>query len=545
MKIGLDFGTTNSIVSFLAPNGELDAYPYPPPNGEKYIPSFVAYEPDAIDIGSSARDAVLEPSVETYGNFKMRLPLPESEFPRYFKNNRTPISVTIDYLKELLISPDNPYSFTSEEGEITGLVVSVPEIWQRDIYNLGRERLQELIEQDLGLEKQLIQLVSEPVAAASYYAWEMQRRAEENNTYPFTGNLLVCDMGGGTFDVSLCRVYGNNKIEVLYFDGEGDRGLESAGVAFDRSIVQTAYRKKHGRSVLEHESLFSRLLRDFEVVKIRSHGKATRRLKNYLDTPEEKADDEAYKFGEGYWVSFGEVKEAFAPIATGIKNVMKRVLEEVKHRGYQIDSLFMVGGFSQFILVREEIKNVLGFDGDDSRIDNNFNITNRAFAISYGACLIANGFIDPTEKYVHTLGIVLETIALTGEKEKLEIVLIEGGSNLDALAEPIFYPYKITPIERRIAVTVWVQVQSQGVKHQNTLPDMVELPNFSAHTEYRVGMKVDRSQIAYLVIEGGGIRSEKKLGNIISEMFPGYILKPEAELQVTYEEEMQVIYSEN
>ncbi|NEP83628.1 MAG: Hsp70 family protein [Okeania sp. SIO3B3] len=530
MKIGLDFGTTNSILSFLGTNNEPEAYSYPPVGGEKYIPSFIAYDPDGIEIGSSARKiAVYEPSIETYGNFKMRLPLPESEFTQYFRNNRTPISVTIDYLRELLISPDNDYSFSREKGEITGLVVSVPEIWQRDIYNLGRERLQELIKQDLGLEKQLIQLVSEPVAAASYYAWEMQRRAKKKNTVPFSGNLLVCDMGGGTFDVSLCRIYGNNKIEVIYFDGEGDKGLESAGVAFDKNIIQTAYQKKNGRNILETDSQFTRLLREFENTKIASHVKATKRLKNYLAVPEEKADDEAYRFGDGYSVSLGEVKEAFAPIAQGIKKVMERVLEQIQIQGYPIDRLFMVGGFSQFILVQEEIKNILGFERNDPRIEQSFNITNSAYAISYGACLIANSLVEPTEKYVHTLGIILETIALTGEKEKIEITLIEGGSNLDSLAKPNFYSEKIIPIERRIAVTLWIQIQSKGVKHQNSLADMVELPNYSPSAKYRVGMKVDRSQIAYLVIESqcGASKIEYELGNIISKMFPGHILRPD------------------
>ena len=129
MKIGLDFGTTNSIISFIT-NDKPEAYSYPPLDGEKYIPSFIAYDLEGIEIGSSARKiAVYEPEIETYGQFKMRLPLPESEFNQYFKNNRTPISVTIDYLKELLISPDNDYSFTKEQGEISRLVVSVPEIW--------------------------------------------------------------------------------------------------------------------------------------------------------------------------------------------------------------------------------------------------------------------------------------------------------------------------------------------------------------------------------------------------------------------------------
>lgn len=523
-KIGLDFGTTNSILSYLTPNGELEAFPYPPPDGQKYIPSFIAYHSDGFtEIGTPARTAAAhDPDVETYGNFKMRLPLPETEFTA----NRTPIQLTTDYLRELLISPENHYSFSHEKGEIDCLVVSVPEIWQRDIYNLGRERLQTILKQNLGLENQLLQLVSEPVAAAAYYAWETQRRAQENGTEPFTGNLLVCDMGGGTFDVSLCRIYGDHKVEVLYFDGQGDQGLESAGVAFDRRIVQIAYHKNNQCNLDENTPEFVNLLKDFESVKIGSHIRATRQLTNYLNAPEDKALDEAYRFN-GYSVTLAEVNEAFQPIAEGIHHVMQRVQTYLQDHNLIIDRLFMVGGFSQFLLVQHAVMEVLGIDKNDPRLDKSFNITNSAYAISYGACLIANGLVEPTEKYVHTLGVVLETINLyTGERDKLEITLIEGGQNLDCLAQPIFYSEEIIPIEQRIAVTLWVQVLSKGTKHQESLPDIIELPNYSNQAKYRVGMKVDRSQIAYLILQEtqGGKIIEYQLGNVISKMFPGYVL---------------------
>jgi len=532
-KIGLDFGTTNSIISYLTPNGELEAFPYPPPDGQKYIPSFIAYHSEGFtEIGASARTtAAYDSSVETYGNFKMRLPLSESEFGKYFPPNRTPISVTIDYLRELLISTKNTHSFSHEKGEISGIVVSVPEFWQRDIYNLGRERLQALIKQDLGLEKKLLQLVSEPVAAAAYYAWETQRRARKQGSQYFSGNILVCDMGGGTFDVSLCRIHDESKVEVLYFDGQGDKGLESAGVAFDRHVVQQAYTKKHGQHLDENAPEFTILLKDFESVKIGNHAIATRRLTNYLDAPEDKAQDEAYKFS-GYAVTLGEVYEAFTPIGKGIQNVINRVNTHIQQQGLAIDRIFMVGGFCQFILVQHAINDALGIGKNDSRIDKTFNITSSAYAISYGACLIANGLVDPTEKYIHTLGVALETVNIyTGEKDKLEISLIEGGSNLDALAQPQFFAEEIAPFGSKIATTLWVQLMSKGKKHQESMPDMIELPNYSPQAKYRIGMKVDRSQIAYLVIKqvSTGKVIEHKLGNLISKMFPGYVFIDESD----------------
>ncbi|KOR35694.1 MULTISPECIES: Hsp70 family protein [Planktothricoides] len=528
-NIGLDFGTTNSIISYLGTTGELEAFQYGGPNGHKYIPSFITYEDNFIEIGTAARTtAANHPTVESYGNFKMRLPIVEPELLTLSDradSNRTAVSVTSDYLRELLISPENPYSFMTQQGRIARLVVSVPEIWQRDIYNRGRESLQKLI-QDLGLP--LTQLVSEPVAAAAYYTWEMHRRAIAQNRDLFTGNLLVCDMGGGTFDVSLCRIYGNNKVEVLYFDGQGDRGLESAGVAFDRRCVQQAYREKHGVTLDENSPEFMRLLAEFEAVKIGSHGRVTRKLLNCLKAPDIYDSQVIYVFGGGYSVTYAQVTEAFAAIAQGIEAVIHRLNHWFTQQNQTIDRLFLVGGFSQFLLVEKTIRNALGISQEDERFDRNFNITNSAYAISYGACLIANGLVDPTEKYVHSLGIVVDTINSEAEREERYITLVQGGRNLTELAQPQFadIPPLFTFHDEPLTLTLWVDPQSKGTRFKDMLPDIIKLPSSSPNDQWRVGMRVDRSQICYLVIADmlGKKRVEYELGNAIAKMFPGFVL---------------------
>ncbi len=52
-KIGLDFGTTNSIISYWEKD-QLEAFQYGGENGTKYIPSFITYEDGFIEIGSGA-----------------------------------------------------------------------------------------------------------------------------------------------------------------------------------------------------------------------------------------------------------------------------------------------------------------------------------------------------------------------------------------------------------------------------------------------------------------------------------------------------------
>lgn len=522
-NIGLDFGTTNSIISYLNEE-KLEIFQYGGPDGQKYIPSFITYENDYVEIGRGARTTASQtPDVESYSNFKMDLPLPESQFTSRFKNARTPMSITADYLRELFLSSS---SFSREEGQINSVVVSVPEIWQRDVSNLGRERLQKLI-QELGLP--LKQLISEPVAAAAFYAWETQKRAKQDHSEPFRGNLLVCDMGGGTFDVSLCHVYGDNKVEVLYFDGQGDKGLDSAGVAFDRRCVQIAYAKKHGHPPDETSSEFLRLLRDFETVKIYSHDKSRKKLTNCLKEPEAFIDKEIYKFAGQYDVTFGEITEAFTPIARGIKAVMQGVKDWLQCHDQTVERLFFVGGFSQFLLVQKAIFDVLRTDDNDPRFERSFNITSSAYAIAYGACLIANGLVDPTEKYIHTMGIVINKEIHFEIKEE-EITLIKGGISLGELNQPQFYDQPLVAWQESFRLVLWIEPQSKGKRYRKQLQEPIKLPNYSSSAEYKVGMWVNPSQVAYLLIEEIHTNEcvEYELGNIISKLFSGFVLPEEA-----------------
>ena len=529
--IGLDFGTTNSIVSYFD-GDRLDVLQYGSQH-EKYIPSFIAYhDDDFIEIGIAAKsEAANNPNLEAYGNFKMRLPIPEQEFSQHFRNGRTPMTVTTDYLQELLISQDSE-SFVRQHGEIAGIVVSVPEIWQRDICNTGRERLQEILKENLDLGDRLIQLVSEPVAAAAYYAWEINGRLQNQAQGNFTGNVLVCDMGGGTFDVSLCRISGDNKIEVLYFDGQGDRGLESAGVAFDRRCVQTAYRKNNnGQDADENSTEFRGLLKEFETVKVSTANRATKKLTNYLLDREALATEILYTFAGSYNVTCGEVEDAFVVIAAGIEQVMQKVTEWLEANNTSFDRLFLVGGFSQFLLVRESIFKSLNVDKEDPRVEDSFNIRDSTFAISYGACLIANGKIDPIEKYSHDLGIVLDVVKTDATKEERYVPIVRSGTSIDELISPCFadIPAVSTFIQDQpLSLKLWIDPRGSGRKIKDTLPDMVKLPgSWSERHQWRIGMRVNRSQIAYLVVEemnNKHLRAEYELGNVLAKMFSSFVL---------------------
>src|SRR5262249_44062095 len=119
---------------------------------------------------------------------------------------KSPVEVTRDYFCRLL--QDDRHSFSREVGPITSLVVAAPEAWHRSPGHAGPQTLRQIFLDDLSLP--LATISSEPVCAAAYFAYRYQQSEGDS----FIGNLLVCDVGGETFKVTLCRLCGPY-IEVL------------------------------------------------------------------------------------------------------------------------------------------------------------------------------------------------------------------------------------------------------------------------------------------------------------------------------------------
>lgn len=517
LNIGLDFGTTNSTISFFK-GGEPIGFSYGQAGGKESIPSFIAYHPDGtIDIGDAARTSrTSNTDADCYGNFKMDLP-DDSKFNN--GRQRNPKIVTSDYLRQLLIESDE--CFVKQKGKIDNLVISVPEMWLNSPDNQGRERLHQVIT-NLGFSADKIRLISEPVAAASYYVWKMQQDHQ-----PFEGNLLVCDMGGGTFDVCLCSVV-RGIINVEYFQGFGNHGLTSAGVAFDRSAVQKAYHRKHGRTINEdaNPSQFHRLLMSFETTKISHKKKANQQLNNYLKDPDLSNEIMgAYKFQDGveeYELTFEDVAQAFEPISQGIDKVMKQF------KDYQFDRIFLCGGFSQFPLVKKAIIKALEIDSEeDPRFDQQLGIADGTYAIAYGACLIADKKIDPTEKYPYSMGVFSHK---PGEKET-PVTLIEAGTPVDQLLTPQFYE-KILSFHLGTQIDIWLKTKTETELRQTNVTDLVKISSNYHVVLVKVGMKLDRSQFCYLVIQEYDDHQQPNnvigtktfpLGNIIAKMFQGFV----------------------
>jgi molecular chaperone DnaK len=515
-RIGIDFGTTYTKIAYVQDN-KLHLFRYPDPSrGRDYIPTAVAYRIGRdgrlnISIGEAAiSDALNLPNTRLATRFKLFLPIRDQARQREmgWHLDRSPDEVVRDYFQHLL--REGEFCFEKQIGPIESIVVSVPEVWQRTANNPGAEALRHILVDELKLP--VDHLRSEPICAGAYYLYEYQR-AESRSDRPF--NLLVCDMGGGTFDVALCKVIGN-RIEVLDFDGNSEGGWGLAGACFDQEVVRSTYR------AVKHEDppqdKLIELIHVFEQVKIEHHDQAMKEIASLIEIDDPRLDDtplDFYTFAREYTPTLKQIRESFAPIAQGIDQVLKRLLKRIEERRLSVDRVAIVGGFGQFPLVQRAILESLGIrDYMDVRFDQRLHREYRQFfAIAYGAALIAAGMVEPVEYYPHTLGIFVFQLE-GGMLKEVFLPIVEAGKMAAGQARPLF-AQRAVQVQREgvTALPVGLRLGGTGQPIRFSLPP-VQLPPPGT---YRVGVLIDRSNMGILIFEpekGKGERREYRLGDI-------------------------------
>ena len=192
-----------------------------------------------------------------------------------------------------------------------------------------------------GLE--VLQIINEPTAAALTY----DLRSEE------TERVLVYDLGGGTFDVSVVEVTGE-VTEVLASHGNNRLG----GDDFDRRLqlyLAELFRKEHSVDVPDDAGTNARLLRAAEQAKIHlsHHGFATVR-EAFLGSKDKKA---LHLEAE---ISRPDFEQLLRPLLEETLDAIDRALADAKLDAEQLDRIIMVGGSTRIPLVQRMVEEHLG-----------------------------------------------------------------------------------------------------------------------------------------------------------------------------------------
>jgi molecular chaperone DnaK len=423
-KIGLDFGTTNSILSYYQA-GQIESYKLGGADGTNYIPSYISFDDDFIEIGTTARDnASDDSSIETYSKFKMLLGEKDQEKLANFgygKDNRSVSEVVHTFIQELL------KSYKEEHKEdIEHLVVTIPEIWLND--NLGARSELNSILNDLKLPS--FQFISEPSAAGAYFLHQYKEKHQQN----FNGHCLIFDYGGGTLDITLFNAQ-DQKIKILERTGQGHskKDLGNAGVAYDNAVIQKAMEQTQETTLSPQDESYKPLLIEFELKKIRNKQRIEKAIEKYLKMG---VDKEVFKVSEGgYTLSITPslLIEVFDSL---LKENILNALEDIEqtYKLYNIDTtddtafkIVLVGGFSSFWLSQKTVMEHFNTQTlSDKRFEQDLSKEDTALAISKGAALVANEMVQIDDVYPLSVGLIAYDIVDGYRKEVLKSVFKKG-----------------------------------------------------------------------------------------------------------------------
>jgi molecular chaperone DnaK len=523
MNIGLDFGTTNSILSFYNKNGDyIDTYKLDGNAGENYIPSVVAFDDGDIFIGESAKNLIDDEYAKVYSRYKILLNLNDRDrLIAHGYDDRTPHEITEIYLRELI----NKFKSDYRLKKIDSLVITIPEIWLRDDY-ISRSVLKNIVTK---LKLPLKKFVSEPVSAGAYFLYNYEKDMGKR----FNGHILVFDYGGGTLDISLLRTQ-NNRIKVLERTGmgKGDLFSGSAGVAFDERVIRTMCEK----NVSKLGQKYYGLLNEFERKKIQSSSKHEKFILEYMQdrsknrrvfklTCEDKHDNILGIFN----ITASNLVNAFKDLDRDIKNTLQEMSSKFLKYGVDVTNadkfrVVMVGGFSNFYLSKRSVKEFFGADDEDKRFETHFRADDIALAISKGASLIAEDIINIDETYPISVGLIVKIMNSKGFVEEHYISIFKQGDSVQT--------YEVSYIDKRIsqAGKLIFAFDNEDKKSSFKIKidkDVHELyPNFNRiNNKWQIGFSIDSSNFIYVhVRDKYGYEKKTELGDILNEYSEAVIM---------------------
>lgn len=330
--VGIDLGTTNSEIAIVT-DGQARILPMA--DGSLMLPSCVGFsETGQLLVGRAALRQYAAAPERTVKSIK-----------RWMGTDRqTSLKINADETREYLPQEISAMILKTlkqraEEGlgeAVTHAVITVPAYFtdaQRQATKLAGELA--------GLE--VLQIINEPTAAALTY----EARSADSEL------VLVYDLGGGTFDVSVVEITGE-VTEVLASHGNNRLG----GDDFDRQLqlhLADRFRQIHQVDVPDDPATQARLLQVAEQVKIdlSSHAFATVR-ETFLGS---KGSTALHLETE---IARSDFEALIRPLLAETLTAIDRVLADADLTAAEIDRVILVGGSTRLPLVQEMVEAHLG-----------------------------------------------------------------------------------------------------------------------------------------------------------------------------------------
>ena len=326
--IGIDLGTTNSCVAVME-GGEPVVIPNP--EGNRTTPSVVAFSKNGERlVGQIAkRQAVTNPD-KTVISIKRKMGTAEKV--NIDGEEFTPQEISAMILQKLKADAE---SYLGQK--VTQAVITVPAYFSDSQRQATKDA-----GKIAGLE--VLRIINEPTAAALAYGVDKEDKDQK---------IMVYDLGGGTFDVSILDI-GDGVFEVLATSGNNHLG----GDDFDEAIMKylvAEFKKESGIDLSTDKSAMQRLKEAAEKAKIELSGMQ----QTNINLPFITADSTGPKHLD-ITLTRPKFEELIGDLVRSTTGPVNQALSDAGLTASEIDQVLLVGGSTRVPMVQETVKQITG-----------------------------------------------------------------------------------------------------------------------------------------------------------------------------------------
>lgn len=322
---GIDLGTTYSCIATIDSDDLVTVIPNK--KGALTTPSAVYFDDEnKMQVGKAAKAHLADKPENTVVFIKREMSNPDYTVTI---NGKTydPVQISSFILRHLVDFANEKRMNEEGKDPINDVVITVPAYFGK----MERDRT-EAAGKMAGLN--VLQLINEPSAAALSYGRKQQSDK----------NLLVYDLGGGTFDVSILK-FKTGIADVLSTRGDHHLG----GVDWDKALAEIALKKCGGSS--------------FDALKPSEKGMmliAAEECKQELTDEDSAVMTFKYKGIQTVEITRSEFESATLPLMMKTKLLLDEALEAAQMQPSDVDEVILVGGSSKMPMVSKIVKDILG-----------------------------------------------------------------------------------------------------------------------------------------------------------------------------------------
>lgn len=464
MKVGIDLGTTNSAVAYIDENGNPQIIPNR--EGERITPSVILFEGGTPVVGSSAKTSATGDPLNVVQFVKRQIGNSSYRFINEQGATYSSEEISAIILKRLKEDAEMLLGQTIE-----GAVITVPAYFDDAQRNATK---------DAGAIAGLnvLKIINEPTAAALAYGL--------SKTHD-TINLMVYDLGGGTFDITIMNI-SNGVIDIKATGGKKNLG----GFDFDNNVAEwiiSDFKKAHGIDLYDDLYALEDLREKTEACK----KQLTTRTKALLTVS-----------SQGKVLKTEITRDLFNELNRNLINqtgfLMNMVLDDAGMTWQEIDKILLVGGSTRMPIVHEFIEEITGLKPS---ID-----VNPDEAVAIGAAMQASFLDQDGSSPVNPVPVIMDVnahslgIIASNKDGKLEnTIILKRNTHIPAEVSREFYTAEENQSGASIQIAEGEDTDPEYVRIIGSAH--VKLPPRPKNSPIRVVMSYDSNGIIHVFVYDG------------------------------------------